>query len=46
MVHIQIPPGGSSRLDRWLSRAVVGGVVLVELAACAWIIYKIISPKY
>lgn len=46
MMHLQLPPNGHSKWNRWLTRAIMLGFILVELAACAWIIYKIISPKY
>jgi len=46
MMHITIPPNGHDPVNRWLTRLILGGFVLVELAATAWIIYKIVSPKY
>jgi hypothetical protein len=49
MVHINIPPESPDNPNpwsRWLLRAVLIGLVGVELAAIAWIVYKIISPKY
>lgn len=46
MMHITIPPNGHSKWNRYLTRAILAGFVLVELAATAWIIYKIVSPKY
>jgi len=46
MVHITIPTNGDSKINRWLTRAIMVGLLLVELAATSWIIYKIISPKY
>ena len=46
MMHISIPPNGHSPWNKWLIYGMLAGFILVELAACAWIIYKIISPKY
>lgn len=45
VVHITPSPGGDG-WNRWLMRAIMLGFIFVEMAACAWIIYKIVSPKY
>jgi hypothetical protein len=38
VIQVHIPPDGS-RWNTWLSRAVLAGLVAVELAAVAWIAY-------
>jgi hypothetical protein len=47
MVHLTIPPSnGQSKWSKFLTRAIMVGFLMMELAATSWIIYKIISPKY
>jgi hypothetical protein len=46
VVHIQPSPNGDSKWNRRLMRGIMAGFIGVELAAMAWIIYKIVSPKY
>lgn len=46
VVHITPPQNGNSKVNKWLMRGIMAGFIGVELAAMAWIIYKIVSPKY
>jgi hypothetical protein len=46
MLHVQLPTNGDSKINRWLTRAIMAGLILIELAVTALIIYKIAYSKY